>query len=212
MAKIYWHKTPGLVKKLFPELLWNSSNHERNIHLTFDDGPLPEITEYILDILDEYNSKATFFCVGENVKKNPAIFDRILRSGHSVGNHTFNHINGWKTNLSNYLDNVKKCQDEFSSHGYNRIIKLFRPPYGLMTTSQLRELNRHYKIVMWDVLSGDFDNKLNPDKCLLKVTKSAVEGSIVVFHDSYKAERKIKYVLPRTLQYFSQREYSFSAL
>lgn len=203
---LYLIRTPTFVQCLFPNLLWRSETADRQLHLTFDDGPIPEVTPWVLDLLDAYDAKATFFCVGENVQRHPEIYRRILREGHAVGNHTFNHISGWTHDPGNYLENVTHCASFVDSD-------LFRPPYGRLRRKQARELIGHnYRIVMWDVLSGDFDQDLHPDQCYHNVVDNAQPGSIIVFHDSIKAETNLKNALPRVLDYYSAREFKFVAL
>lgn len=202
---MYLSKTPGFLQKLFPHFTWKIPNAKGKIYLSFDDGPIPEVTPWVLDELSSHNAKASFFCVGENVDKNPELYKRILEEGHTIGSHTQNHLMGWHTDNLNYLLNVRKCAQKVNS-------TLFRPPYGRMTRSQANFLQRHYKIVMWDVLSGDFDDKISSEKCLQNVLGSAMDGSIVVFHDSLKAEEKLRFVLPKVLDYYSERGYSFENL
>jgi len=192
----YWIKTHKIIKRLFPKLIWDIPNNEKIVYLTFDDGPTIEVTNWVLNQLGIYESKATFFCIGKNIKQNPEIFNRIISDGHSVGNHTFNHLNGWKTPTDRYIDNSKfEVQNS----------RLFRPPYGKIKPNQARELrNLGYKIIMWDVLSADFDEKITPEKCLNNVISNVESGSIIVFHDSIKAFRNLEYVLPKTLQFLKQ--------
>lgn len=190
---------------------------EKKIFLTFDDGPLPDITNWVLDVLKEKNIKATFFCVGENVEKHPAVFQRILDEKHSVGNHTYNHLNGWKCDSFKYLQNVEECEKSFlkfpvSNTNQSRSKKLFRPPYGKLKQSQISFLTPQYSIIMWDVLSGDYDKKTSPERCLENVTRCIRNGSIVVFHDSYKAEKNLKYTLPLFIEHALEKGYSFNAL
>lgn len=173
--------------------------------MTFDDGPQPGITEWVLDVLKGHNASATFFCVGENVRKNKGIYERILHEGHSTGNHTYNHLYGWRTDTARYIDNTTKCAELVHS-------KLFRPPYGKMKPSQYSMLNAQYSIVMWDVLSGDFDNTITKEKCLQNCSRHSREGSIVVFHDSVKAQKNLEYVLPRFLDIFSGKGFAFEKL
>lgn len=198
-------KTPTIIKKYYPGLVWEIPNTQKNVYLTFDDGPVPEVTEWVLDLLSQHKIKATFFCIGDNVKKHSSIYNRILDEGHVVGNHTFNHLNGWRTGKKEYLKNIAECQKVVSTN-------LFRPPYGRIKKSHLKEISKNYKVVMWDVLSGDFDQKSSPDKCFENVVKNAVSGSIIVFHDSYKAEKNIKYALPRAIEYLIKNGFSFEAL
>jgi len=212
--KPYFVKTPKFLSWIFPNRIWAFSRSEKSIFLTFDDGPIPEVTPWILDILKEYNAKATFFCIGENVAKHPEIFRRIISEGHSVGNHTFNHLNGWNTSTSKYVENVIKAEEIFqkelcsisneefgNQNSEIRNFKFFRPPYGKMTSKQSKILQKKgYKIVMWDILSADFDQRLSEEKCLQNVLKNIENGSIVVFHDSLKAEKNLRYVLPKVLE------------
>lgn len=185
--------------------MWHIPTSEKVIYLTFDDGPIPEATPWVLDTLRQYGAKATFFCVGDNVRKHPAIFQRILTEGHAVGNHTFNHLNGWKTDTSDYLDNVQRCGEMVSS-------PLFRPPYGSLKPSQTRMLKTRYRIVMWDVLSGDFDPKISPEKCLQNVLENIQQGSIVLFHDSVKAETRMRFALPNVLEKLTGEGWKFEKL
>jgi len=176
--------------------------------LTFDDGPVPEVTPWVLSVLADFKARATFFVVGENVKKHPEVFRRIVEQGHSIGNHTYNHLKGWKTGDKGYLENCRKCAEVLNQEG-----GLFRPPYGRMRKSQIKEVLKMYeKIVMWDVLSYDFDKLLSPEVCLKKVLRKSREGSIVVFHDSIKAKDNLEFVLPRFLEAFSNKEFVFEPL
>ncbi len=203
---MYLTKTPDFVQNMFPNLIWKMENRgHKNLYLTFDDGPIPEITPWVLDELEKYNAKATFFCVGENVKKHRAIYDRISSMGHVVGNHTYNHLSGWSTSNMDYFRNVRYCDDLIDS-------KLFRPPYGRLKNKQAIYLSRKYKVVMWDVLSGDFDPKLSREDCLRNVISKSTSGSIIVFHDSLKAKDKLEYVLPKVLKHFSKQGYTFKNL
>lgn len=196
---------PAVVTKAFPSLVWKISRQEKIIYLTFDDGPIPETTKWILATLKKHKAKATFFCVGDNVQKYPNLYNEILFDGHTVGNHTFNHLNGWKTDTEEYITNIEKAKQHISS-------RLFRPPHGLIKTSQVQKLKKDFKIVMWDVLSMDYDQKITPEQCLNNVTENAKPGSIVVFHDSIKSRKNLEYALPETLEYFSAQGYSFESL
>jgi peptidoglycan/xylan/chitin deacetylase (PgdA/CDA1 family) len=181
------------------------SVREKALYLTFDDGPIEHVTPWVLDTLKKFDVKATFFCVGDNVRKNRDIYSRILDEGHAVGNHTYNHVNGWKTDTHSYFENIGLCAQEVSS-------RLFRPPYGRLKRQQYESIVNHYRIVMWDVLSGDFDAATSEEKCLQNVIRYSRNGSIIVFHDSVKAERNMKYALPRTIEYFLDKDYSFRKL
>jgi len=175
---------------------------EKKVYLTFDDGPIPEVTPWVLDQLDKYGAKATFFCVGQNVEKYGDIFHQLKSQGHTIGSHTYNHISGWASDNLDYMLNVRKASKICESN-------IFRPPYGKIRPSQTRFLKHHYRIVMWDVLSGDFDPNISAEQCLQNVLKNTIAGSIVVFHDSIKSFEKLKFVLPRVLNYYSEQGYQF---
>jgi peptidoglycan/xylan/chitin deacetylase (PgdA/CDA1 family) len=207
---MFLHKTNFLMRAMYPKFVWKKSAEEKIIYLTFDDGPIPEVTDFVLETLENYNAKATFFCIGDNICKNPAIFQKILDNGHSVGNHTFNHLRGWSTDDITYLQNVVKCQTEIQKNGHQS--KLFRPPYGRIKHKQANSLLTDYEIVMWDVLSGDFSQDLSPETVLHKTIKYTDSGSIVLFHDSIKANAKMSYSLPRFLEHFSSQGFQFSKL
>lgn len=187
-------------------------NCENKIYLTFDDGPTPEITEWTLQQLKKYNAKATFFCIGDNIKKYPEIFKKVIEEGHSIGNHTFNHLNGWKTSKKDYLENTKKCQSEISSLK-SAICNLFRPPYGKIKPSQSKELRKlGYKIIMWDIISYDFDATISKEKCLENILKNVKSGSIIVFHDSIKAFPNLEYTLPKMLEILNKKGFVFAKI
>lgn len=194
-----------LIKSIYPKAIWRKEPTEKKLYLTFDDGPIPEITTWVLDVLKQYNVKATFFCVGNNVEKHPAIFQRIVDEEHSVGNHTYNHLNGWKTHSPLYLKNVSKCKEVVNS-------RLFRPPYGKMKKTQFNILRRYYSIVLWDVLSGDYDRKTSPEKCLKNVVDKYRNGSIIVFHDNVKAWKNLEYALPKFIEHALKEGYRFESL
>ncbi len=202
---MYLVKTPQFIQKLFPNFTWRVPTDEKVIHLTFDDGPIPEVTPWVLDLLAQHNAKATFFCVGDNVRKHPDVLEMVKRAGHAIGNHTYNHLNGWLTDNVQYFLNVRRCAHELRS-------SLFRPPYGRMKPRQGEFLQRHYRIVMWDVLSGDFDPEISAEQCLDNVLSNAKKGSIIVFHDSLKAWEKLQHVLPKVLAHFSEKGFRFSHL
>lgn len=202
------HKTPRFLKKLFPQLTWQMFEQEKTIYLTFDDGPVPEVTPWVLNLLKKYQAQATFFCIGDNVFKHPELYKQILAEQHVIGNHTFNHLKGWQTASEDYLENTLKCQKAL-----NIETKWFRPPYGKITPKQIKTLkNEGYQIVMWDVLSYDFEEKLNTDLALKKIIKYTQSNSIVVFHDSLKAFDNLKKMLPPYLDYFSKKGYVFRGL
>lgn len=202
------HQTPRLLKWFYPSLLWNLPTKEKVIYLTFDDGPIPEVTDFVLEVLDKYKAKAVFFCVGDNIRKHPEVFAKVLQSGHKVGNHTYNHLKGWVTPDETYLENVALCEQELG----DKTVKLFRPPYGRITRSQIKQLKSDYQIVMWDVLSGDYEKFLSPESCLKGTINATRPGSIVLFHDHLKTYEKIKYVLPRYLEHFSKLGYRFAVI
>ncbi len=209
-------KTPEVIKAFFPNYIWNIDTTENVMYLTFDDGPTPEVTDWVLHLLAQYNAKATFFCIGDNVQKYPEIFQRVIVAGHSIGNHTQNHLKGWKTKTKMYLDDVLKAQDTISKQYQNtqyEIQYLFRPPYGKIKPKQGKSiLEKGYQIVMWDVLSFDWDKNVSQINCLNNVISKATKGSIVVFHDSAKASNNMKYALPKVLEHFSEKGYTFKAL
>jgi peptidoglycan/xylan/chitin deacetylase (PgdA/CDA1 family) len=229
---MYLVKTPWWLKKIYPSFIWNRKDAGKTIYLTFDDGPHETITPFVLDLLKNYEAKATFFCIGKNVQAHPSIYNRIIREGHAVGNHTFNHLNGWQTVDATYINNIKQAATLISSN-------LFRPPYGRIKKSQAKELSKRqegnskleeasnrnathhpvlptphspFTIIMWDVLSGDFDTTLSPDKCLANVLRYTTNGSIIVFHDSTKAWDRMSYALPKVLEHFGKLGFAFESL
>ncbi len=211
----YLVKTPLLLKKIYPECLWDIKIDRKTclpvgrvLYLTFDDGPHPTATPFVLEQLKKYNAKATFFCIGKNVEEHFDIYKKIIDEGHAVGNHTYDHLNGWKTNDKIYLDNIFKAKKIIDSN-------LFRPPYGRITKFQLQQLQGekyNLKPVMWSVLSGDFDEKISGEQCYLTVVKKAKAGSIVVFHDSAKAMGRLSYALPLVLKYFTENGFEFKRI
>lgn len=228
----YFAKTPKIIQNVFSDFTWRIATNKKEIYLTFDDGPIPEITNWVLQTLDKFNAKATFFCVGDNVKKHPNAFQSILDRNHSIGNHTFNHLNGWRTNTDRYIENVIQSEEIFrstfrdlnvgkrrknkeersdqSTNNQQPTTKLFRPPYGKIRPSQRKILQKKgYQIIMWEVLSGDFDPNVSKEKCLQNVIKNTNNGSIIVLHDSKKAFDKLQYVLPKILEYFTKKGFKF---
>ena len=175
------------------------------MYFTFDDGPIPEVTPLVLDLLKKYNAKATFFCIGDNVRKHPEIYQRILHEGHSTGNHSYSHFNSWKVSSKVYMKDVEAAQPYISS-------TLFRPPYGKLTPITLFKLRRKFRIIMWDVISGDFDEKVPAQQVEKNVLENAVNGSVIVFHDSLKAAPRMLHVLPKVLDYFSAKGFSFHSI
>jgi peptidoglycan/xylan/chitin deacetylase (PgdA/CDA1 family) len=198
-------RPPYVLKKVMPSAVWRKSATEKKLYLTFDDGPIPELTPWVLDVLKQYSIKATFFCVGHNVHKHPELYVRILNEGHSVGNHTYNHVNGWNTDTNEYLENIEKCAELVNS-------KLFRPPYGKLKPTQIKRIKANYSIIMWDVLSGDYDKSITPERCLLNVTNAIRNGSIIVFHDNIKATDNLQYALPKFIEYALEKGYGFGVL
>lgn len=203
---MYLIKTPRVIQKLFPSFHWRVENPESSvIYFTFDDGPIPQLTPWVIEQLAAFNAKATFFCVGNNARRYPELMAETIAAGHSVGNHTMHHLDGWKSENVPYFHDVRHCALQVKS-------SLFRPPYGRLKPAQAQFLTRHYDVVMWDVLSGDFDPALTAEDCYQNVVRNAKPGSIVVFHDSLKAEEKVRAVLPRLLQYYADLGYRFEAL
>ena len=193
---------PKLLRWLYPRALWRMDKNVKAVYLTFDDGPIPEITPWVLDLLDKYNIKATFFLVGDNVRKHPEEFKMIVERGHRVGNHTFNHISGLKYLSYNYLENTNKADELIKS-------KLFRPPHGWMRWGQYMVLSHRYTVVMWDLVTRDYSKHLNGRQVLRNVKKYVRNGSIITFHDSIKSEKNLKYALPRAIEWLLEQGYEF---
>ena len=204
------HRAPFFLPWLYPSLIWRGNRHNKSLYLTFDDGPIPEITEFVLETLNKFNVPGVFFMIGENIDRYPAIAGQVLKNNHQIGNHTYNHLNGWKTETEMYLANVNGCSQQVEK-SLSRKTTLFRPPYGRITRAQLSRL-RDFRIIMWDVLSGDFNPRLPPEKCLRETIRSARPGSIVVFHDSLKAEKNLRYMLPRFIDAMLNSGYIFRPL
>jgi len=206
----YFVKTPGWLKRIYDSYIWSIPVNDKILYLTFDDGPHPEATPFVLKELKKHNALATFFCIGKNVVSYPGIYKQIINEGHSVGNHTYNHLNGWKTGNNDYLKDIALASNEIDSD-------LFRPPYGRITSFEARNLKaamkgKEPKVIMWDVLSGDFDTTCTPQQCLSNVIFASAPGSIIIFHDSEKAFPRLEYTLPKVLYYFSEKGYLFKAL
>lgn len=200
------NKPPLWLRKLYYSLQWKIDNDQRSIYLTFDDGPTPNITEWVLDTLNSYNAKATFFCIGRNVEHYPAIYKKITDAGHAVGNHTYSHLKGWQTSTGEYINDIELGAQFINS-------KLFRPPYGKIGHNQIKQLKKSgYRLFMWDVLSEDYDANITPQQCLQNVLKYAEGGSLVVFHDSVKASKNLYYALPQTLKFFKEKGFEFRKL
>ena len=204
----YLVKTPAWIKKLFPKRTWEISTSHKEIFLTFDDGPHPVHTAFVLDELKKYNAKATFFCIGKNVAAYPEVYRRIIEEGHAIGNHTHNHVNAWKVRAGDYLENIRLARQYIDSN-------LFRPPYGKINSFLVNQLlSPAYKMstIMWTVLSGDFDRGITKERCLENVLLHTTAGSIVVFHDSDKAQERMRFALPEVLKYFSEKGYVFGSV
>ncbi|WP_417612499.1 polysaccharide deacetylase family protein [Owenweeksia hongkongensis] len=202
----YLIKSPWWLKAFYSNLTWNMSTDEKIVYITFDDGPTPEITEWVMEQLAKHQALGTFFLIGKNVVENPKIYQQLKDSGHSIGNHTLNHLNGWKHTSSDYVNNVKVCQDLLHP------TTLFRPPYGRIKRKQAQILNKAYNIIMWDILSGDFDTSIDGERCYQNVVKHIQPGSIIVFHDSLKAWPRLQIALPKTLEYLKEKGFRMEAL
>jgi peptidoglycan-N-acetylglucosamine deacetylase len=201
----YLVKTPWIIKKIFPSYVWDIKTSEKIIYLTFDDGPHPVATPFVLDQLKQYNAKATFFCVGKNVIEHPNVYKRVLTEGHATGNHTQHHINGFKTASNIYESEVNEAARHIDS-------RLFRPPYGRIKNAQSRKIRQTFDIIMWTILSGDFDKAISNEQCLSNVINHTRPGSIIVFHDSEKAFTRLEYALPKVLEFFSREGYRFEKI
>lgn len=205
-------RIPNLFNSLFPNQIWSLPQSQKTVYLTFDDGPIPDVTTWVLDLLKEKNIKASFFSIGDNIRKHPEIFSRIIKEGHTVGNHTFNHINGWKNTSDIYTQNILKCNEEIEKH-IKLERKLFRPPYGRITPKQIKILKQKgYEIIMWELLSHDYSNHLSAQECYNNATKKVRPGSIIVFHDSIKAQKNLRDSLPKTIDTLLKEGYIFSTL
>ncbi len=205
------HRIPRWFQHLFSGYTWNLDTQEKVIYLTFDDGPILDVTEWVLEILEEYGVKATFFVVGENASRHPQIINKINADGHSIGNHTFHHLKGWGVSTHNYYKDVERCSDVIEEH-IGTSPKLFRPPHGRIKPSQAKLLREKYELIMWDTLTVDYNKNLSTKKCLTNSIRATRPGSIIVFHDSIKAENNLKYVLPKYIRHFQDLGYTFKAL
>ncbi len=202
---MFKYKIPYILQLFYPNYTWKVNTQEKVVYFTFDDGPHPEITPWVLSELAKYNAKATFFMVGANIEKYPETFEKVTKSGNAIGNHTFNHLNGWKTKDENYFDNINKCKEFIESN-------LFRPPYGRIKSKQAKHILNEFKVIMWDRLSRDYDINLNIDESLRAMKKLPSNGSIFVFHDSEKAFKNLKILLPELLNFYSLNGYKFEKL
>ncbi len=213
---------PRFIQRLYPERIWAFSRNKKSVYLTFDDGPIPVVTPWVLEELKKHNAKATFFCIGNNIQKYPEVFKKVISEGHSVGNHTFNHLNGWKTSTPEYVKNVDEAARQMMDAGCwmtdegRRSVKnseLFRPPFGKITSEQAKALQKKgFKIVMWDIVSYDYDVNVSEEKCLQNVLKNIKSGSVIVFHDSLKAQKNLQYVLPKVLEFISEKGWKCSSI
>jgi peptidoglycan/xylan/chitin deacetylase (PgdA/CDA1 family) len=205
---LYLTYSPFWLKWFYPTLTWHKSRKEKFVYFTFDDGPIPVVTPFVLNTLKKFNCKATFFCIGDNVDKHPLILADIISEGHTIGNHTYNHLNGWNSSNENYIENVLKGSKLTST-------RIFRPPYGRIKKSQIKEIKRQSpstEVIMWDVLSGDFDERISKEQCVRNVLKHCKNGSIIVFHDSLKAFERLEYALPKVLENLSKKGFEFRTL
>ena len=202
---MFKYKIPQILQFLTPSITWRVKSPGKSVYLTFDDGPHPEITPWVLSVLSQFNAKATFFCVGENVTKFPATYHAVLKAGHTVGNHSFNHLNGWKTVNESYFENISKCAEVVHSD-------LFRPPFGRIKFSQIKKLKQQFRIIMWEVLSRDYEKNLDTNDAIRKLKRYIRKGSVIVFHDSAKAEQNLKIILPGILQYLHNNGFEMKSL
>jgi len=200
---MFIEQPPQIIRYLYPSAIWRMDKDERAVYLTFDDGPIPRVTPWVLDVLDKYGIKATFFMVGDNIRKHPDEFRMVVERGHRIGNHTFNHIRGLSYDINSYLENTEKaCRMMMETN-------LFRPPHGYMSPKQYAELKKRYKIIMWDLVTRDYNRKFNGEQILQKVKKYARNGSIITFHDSIKSEENLKYALPKAIEWLKEQGYEF---
>lgn len=195
----------SILSKVYPRGIFRKNPEERSVYLTFDDGPIPEVTPWLLETLDRYGIKATFFVVGDNVRKHPEVFKMIVDKGHKIGNHTFNHVRSMRMRNPDYIDNVKKCETYFKT-------RLFRPPHGIMRRWSYRYMYGDFDIVFYDVITRDYNEKLKPEKVLDIVKKYTRNGSIIVFHDSLRSEKNLRYALPKAIEWLSSQGYAFKSL
>lgn len=200
---MFIEQPPQIIRYLYPSAIWRMDKDERAVYLTLDDGPIPRVTPWVLDVLDKYGIKATFFMVGDNIRKHPDEFRMVVERGHRIGNHTFNHIRGLSYDINSYLENTEKaCRMMMETN-------LFRPPHGYMSPKQYAELKKRYKIIMWDLVTRDYNRKFNGEQILQKVKKYARNGSIITFHDSIKSEENLKYALPKAIEWLKEQGYEF---
>lgn len=206
---MYFFRTPDLFKRIYPRAIWHGDRKGKVLYLTFDDGPVPGVTSMVLDILREFGAKATFFCVGDNIRKHPAVFERMINEGHAVGNHTMHHLDGWKFSKQTYLDNIRLCDEEIGKHTHTLSQLLFRPPYGRISAGSYRKISSERKIIMWDVLSYDFSQRISRERALKGAISNTLPGSIVLFHDSERTRDKIYFLISQYIRYFANMDYQF---
>ena len=199
---MFIEQVTGFVRNLFPKALWRMNPNEKAVYLTFDDGPIPVVTPWVVELLGHYDIKATFFMVGDNVRKHPKEYKLVVDAGHRVGNHTFNHLKGLFTDTREYLANVEKADAMIHSN-------LFRPPHGMLRRSQYKELSKRYQFVMWDLVTRDYSNRLQGEDVLANVKKYVRNGSIITFHDSLRSENNLRYALPRSIEWLLEQGYEF---
>jgi peptidoglycan-N-acetylglucosamine deacetylase len=202
---MYFVKVPKIVQTFYGSLVWEISEIEKNIYLTFDDGPDPAVTADVLEVLNRYQAKATFFCSGQKAVRHPGILTDVKAEGHCIGNHSFDHLDGWKTPLDAYVKNVEKAAELFKT-------KLFRPPYGKITRNQIAFLFPEYRIVMWNLMPGDFDSKVSREKVLHRAIRYTKKGTIIVLHDDARFRDKMLFALPEYLRYFTEKGFRFMSL
>ncbi|MCF2594079.1 polysaccharide deacetylase family protein [Bacteroides caecigallinarum] len=200
---MFIEQPPQFIRYLYPSAIWRMDKDERAVYLTFDDGPIPRVTPWVLDILDRYGIKATFFMVGDNIRKHPDEFRMVVERGHRIGNHTFNHIRGLSYDINSYMENTDKASKVMMN------TNLFRPPHGYMSPKQYAELKKRYKIIMWDLVTRDYNRKFTGEQILQKVKKYVRNGSIITFHDSLKSEENIRYALPKAIEWLMEQGYEF---
>ena len=199
---MFIEQPPQFIRQLYPHAHWRMNTSEKAVYLTFDDGPIPEVTPWVLDVLDKYQIKATFFMVGDNVRKHPDEYKMVVERGHRIGNHTFNHLKGFEEGSERYIANIDKADCYLSTD-------LFRPPHGIMRMKQYRMLSKRYRIIMWDLVTRDYNPKLNGEQVLRKVCKYARNGSIITFHDSLRSVDNLRYALPRAIEWLQGEDYEF---
>ena len=200
---MFIEQPPQIIRYLYPSAIWRMDKDKKAVYLTFDDGPIPRVTPWVLDVLDKYGIKATFFMVGDNIRKHPDEFRMVVERGHRIGNHTFNHIRGLNYDINSYLENTDKaCRMMMNTD-------LFRPPHGYMSPRQYAELKKRYKIIMWDLVTRDYNRKFTGEQILQKVKKYVRNGSIITFHDSLKSEENIRYALPKAIEWLKEQGYEF---